>query len=288
MSGILDALSTLQQWTGNPSPTQTILAVLAAAITADVVYSLWFHPLAHIPGPFFSRISGLSRALRYLDGNENLKDYNLHQKYGISEPRMSWLIRVLRRIGPVVRADRDTVIFNDPKWIPLVYHRKSDRPYSIVTEFFGIIGIVDHNIHAQARKRLAPSFTLTNIRKLRPIVEELVELWIDKLKLKAEEKKTFDFSFWTGFLTYDVLGSLCFGEPLGFIENTQDVGNVIRGFGEALMPLGTLIRLPWFTKFLVDNGGRWLFAPTTKDKKGLGVVMRVRSYERCGDYSGRC
>lgn len=170
------------------------------------------------------------------------------------------------------------IMFNDPRWIPLIYHRRANRAYSLPTEVFGIIGKMSHTDHAIARKRLAPSFTSTNIQKLRPIVEDLTEKWISQLQKKTQEKKTFDFSMWTSFFTYDVLGSLCFGGPLGFLDRGEDVDGLIEGFGKDIKLIGILIRITWLTKLIVALGGRrFLSGGSPEDPKGMGVVMKVGS-----------
>lgn len=71
------------------------------------------------------------------------------------------LIKMVRFLGPVVRVAPNLLVFNDPKLLPVVYHRYADK-----TDFYsaGILGRVtppfqakDHKEHANKRKRIAAS-----------------------------------------------------------------------------------------------------------------------------------
>lgn len=46
------------------------------------VYNVWFHPLAHIPGPLLARASGVPYVLRLRSGDVVPWFQELHQKYG--------------------------------------------------------------------------------------------------------------------------------------------------------------------------------------------------------------
>jgi cytochrome P450 len=111
-------------------------------------------------------------------------------------------------------------MFGDPRWLPLVYHRKADKgPSYRLNDIFGVQGVLRHQDHVVSRRRLAPSFTGTAMQGVRPLVESLIDEWIDALSEKADGKP-FDFPRYTPYLTYDVLANLCFGESLGFVRDT--------------------------------------------------------------------
>ena len=60
------------------------------------------------------------------------------------------------KYGPVVRKAPNLVIFNDPRLLPLVYHRTADKTDQYrAMEWFGILGIRKHAEHAELRKKLA-------------------------------------------------------------------------------------------------------------------------------------
>lgn len=178
--------------------------------------------------------------------------------------------------GPVVRTAPNLVVFNQPAWLPLVYNRTADKGETYqLSGIFGIVGVRSHIEHGIARRRLVPSFTKTAIHNLRPIVDGLIEQWIEALSERATAGKTFDISPYTSYLTYDVLANLCFGGSLGFIDQRKDVQGLVKGFDDSVAPLGVLTRSTVLVKWLLRVGFAKLIMPSPKDKSGLGVVMKV-------------
>jgi hypothetical protein len=47
-----------------------------------IFYRLYLHPLAHVPGPFVARFTGLWRTRRYFKGTWYDDILNLHKTYG--------------------------------------------------------------------------------------------------------------------------------------------------------------------------------------------------------------
>jgi hypothetical protein len=58
------------------------IAVIAFVILATVVYRLFFHPLAGIPGPLLARCSTLWQNWRYFHGTWHADILRVHEKYG--------------------------------------------------------------------------------------------------------------------------------------------------------------------------------------------------------------
>lgn len=72
-------------------------------ISSLVVYRLFFHPLARIPGPLIQRISGVPRIWQCYIGNRYLREAEAHEKYGrcylFETCHFELLLNVFRRIG---------------------------------------------------------------------------------------------------------------------------------------------------------------------------------------------
>jgi cytochrome P450 len=103
--------------------------------------------------------------------------------------------------GPVVRVAPNMLVFNDPKLVPVVYHRNADK-----SDFYspGVLGRTrppfqtqDHKEHAAKRKRIAASFQISSLRKLEADVDETIEeLFTQWEKRFAASGKPLDISDW--------------------------------------------------------------------------------------------
>lgn len=179
-------------------------------------------------------------------------------------------------IGSLVRISPNILMFNNPRWLPLVYHRKADKGASyIFNKLFGVLGVFGHKEHTVARRRLAPSFTGTAMQKLRPLLNDLIDEWIEVLVEQMDADGVLDFNRYSPWLTYDVLGNLCFGESLGFMKERKDMYRLIESFSDDLRLLGLAGRAPNFIEWAERVGIINFVKPSPKDGRGIGVIMRV-------------
>jgi hypothetical protein len=64
------------------SPLQTIAAVTVFSFFARCIYRIYFHPLAHIPGPAVAKITSLWLHYHAYIGDEASAIHALHKTYG--------------------------------------------------------------------------------------------------------------------------------------------------------------------------------------------------------------
>ncbi|MCJ1440395.1 MAG: hypothetical protein MMC23_000878 [Stictis urceolatum] len=83
----------------------------------------------------------------------------------------------------------------------------------------------DQRIHARNRKALAHALRPTAIRDYERCIDEIIELFIRRLKEKQEETSTFlrDFEPWIRFHVTDTILYLVFGSTFGSIFGFLDV-----------------------------------------------------------------
>ncbi|KAI5776248.1 cytochrome P450 monooxygenase [Geopyxis carbonaria] len=226
-----------------------------------IVYNLYFHPLSHIPGPFFAKLTHLHHTMRFLRGHEDLSDRALFAKY-----------------GPLVRIAPDVLTFATAAWLPLIYHRAAakGRTYDTYASF-GLFGIREHGAHARARRRVAAPFSASNVARMRSTIEGHVDAWVAALGERADAGGVFDFSAWPELLTLDILGELCFGAPFGAVEARRDVHGLAKGFGDALVAVGMLDRWPNVVRYFKCVGVAGWLEPREEVRSGIGVIMRFRT-----------
>ncbi|RPA82256.1 cytochrome P450 [Ascobolus immersus RN42] len=235
---------------------------LSFAIVFYFVYYILLHPLAHIPGPFFSKFSDIPYLLRFLSGYEYKHDYALFQRY-----------------GPVVRVGPNRVAVGEPEHVATVYNKnawKGDN-YNL-SQNYGIFGIKSAKDHAERKKMLTHPFLPVAVKSYDPIIQRNVDYFLDALQQtyatrKGEPAKIFDFLQWPAFFSYDTLTELAFGEPMGFVQEQRDIGDMYQSFETALYPIGAMIRVPSVFKFLKFTGIHDMMAPKPTDGNGVGVIL---------------
>ncbi|KAK4107230.1 cytochrome P450 [Canariomyces notabilis] len=78
-------------------------------LIAKAIYNLYFHPLAHIPGPFWARASGIPSWLHAIRGTRHI-----------------WLWQQFQIYGDRIRPNPNTVLFCDPEAYADIYGMKSN------------------------------------------------------------------------------------------------------------------------------------------------------------------
>ncbi|KDB21411.1 hypothetical protein H109_06659 [Trichophyton interdigitale MR816] len=203
--------------------TQSLVAAAAALLLAypvcKIVYNLYFHPLAKIPGPRAWAATRLPYCRALIQGTIVHDFEKLHQIY-----------------GPVVRTAPDEVTFahgdayNDIFRVrqghkqflkqPVWWARQKGQPDSILSA-------ISPESHARIRKILAPGFTTRALRAQEPLVQKYVNLLIQRMHDKASEVEggkrgaEFDIGPWFNFTTFDIFGELGFGESFDCLENSR-------------------------------------------------------------------
>lgn len=176
------------------------------------------------------------------------------------------------------------MVFCNPAYLPLVYHRNADKgPSYLAASGFGLVAIPSHRHHAAHRRRLQPPFSVSAVKKSTPLIEACVESWVQALLQQtpgSDSSNTsgneIDFTYWPSYLTYDTLSELCFGSKFGMIEQRRDVNRLIGGLEDCLVMVGALIRWPSVVKWAERLGMGWLgFFDCTENTPGIGSVCKV-------------
>ena len=137
-----------------------------------------------------------------------------------------------KRYGPVIRIAPDEVTFaradvyseilqpreqflKDPVW----WAKQPGNPDSI-------INAINPETHARMRKCLAPAFTMRALRAQEPILQQYINLLIERLTQLINDssspgKTEFDIAPWFNYITFDIFGDLGFGESFNCLENSR-------------------------------------------------------------------
>jgi cytochrome P450 len=241
-----------------------LLAYVAFRAVYQIVYYRFFHSLRHFPGPFWASVTRLWIAYHNIKADECELELALHKKY-----------------GPVLRITPTLLLVSDATKLPEVYNRQANKSNHYITGSFGktesLFNMRDHRHHAHFRKIAAGPYAFSNIKKMEPLVDRRINDWLSKInRLFAQRMEQFDFAPWAVFMAYDIISEIGFGAPFGFVESESDVGGLIKGFHDGLLPFGLMARLWPFTDWIKSTWmGDYLVAKP-EDDSGIGMLMRFR------------
>ncbi|KAH7066573.1 cytochrome P450 [Paraphoma chrysanthemicola] len=245
-----------------------VLVLICSSIVLPFVYQIvyyrFFHPLRHFPGPFWASVTRLWVAYHNIQRDECEVELALHKKH-----------------GSVLRITPTLLLVSDATKLPEVYNRQANKSDHYVTGSFGeqesLFNMKEHKIHAHYRKIAAGPYAFSNVKKMEPLVDHRIEVWLTKLTSRfADTGNNFDFAPWAVYMAYDIISEIGFGAPFGFVESESDVGGLIQGFHDGLLPFGLMARLWPFTNYIKGTPlGKYLIAKP-EDDTGIGMLMRFR------------
>ena len=171
--------------------------------------------------------------------------------------------------------------FSEPHLLPEVYHRRVDKTDFYSTAILGELAppfqTLKHEEHAAKRKRIAPSFSMTNLKRLESDVDESVREIITIFREKfARTGQALDFACWAQWFVYDLVSHLGFGRAIGFVKEGRDVNGLIQAFHDMGPLAGLVAALPWLMNPILKNPlfKRYMM-PKAGDNTGTGRIMRV-------------
>ncbi|TEA19198.1 Cytochrome P450 monooxygenase AMT3 [Colletotrichum sidae] len=235
------------------------------------IYYLVFHPLAGYPGPLLARVTTLTSLWHRADGSNHRWPLRLHKAY-----------------GHVVRIGPNELSYSHPDAWHDIYAKAGgggDMPKDfaglgpdVAAPEAGIVRADDAN-HQRQRRLFSHAFSERAVLRQEGLVQGHVRNLMGKLADENAEpaasssssssspsppspssssspsrRGPVDLVTWLGYLAFDIMGDLMYGEPLGMLESDQSARQWVRDtystiktvtLGMALMswhpPLGPLL-----------------------------------------------
>ena len=183
-----------------------------AYLLLRVIYNLFFHPLAKIPGPVLMAVTDIPFLYYRAQGAWPHKVKELHDRY-----------------GPVVRITDDDVSFITPAAAKTIYghraagqetYQKDHKVYRPSSTGHTSILIANDADHRRQRRLLAHAFSEKALRGQEDVMKRYVGLLIAKMRECARSAEpVIDMVKWYNFTTFDLIGDLAFGQPFGCLES---------------------------------------------------------------------
>ncbi|EXJ76401.1 uncharacterized protein A1O5_00909 [Cladophialophora psammophila CBS 110553] len=244
---------------------QTSLILAVIFLSTVVLYRLYFHPLAKLPGPPLAAITGLYRTYLYYRGDWHDQVLKIHQKYG----------RVVR-IAPNEVSAVELAAMKQ-----LYGHGKSAKKttwydvWHVPNASEAFFAVQDQKKHASLRKRVSAAYSMTAILRVEQYIQSCLDLCFAKLQTQAEEGEVIDLSKWANAFSFDVVGELAFGQKLGHLEaNGEDVDNLRESIRIGFMFGAVMGNIPGKTKWVMNP----VFSAAVELFGGTNGLEKLKSF----------
>ncbi|KAG5941735.1 hypothetical protein E4U60_007743 [Claviceps pazoutovae] len=200
--------------------------------------------LVQIPGPIISRFTSLILKINTLRGQRTRYIHSLHQQYGPfvrvapREVSISDLdsVRQIHRIGTP---------FRKSAWYKEVTRQPLDDQCTV-------FAIQDPRKASARRKLFQRSATHAAVQQWEPVVAQLANLTVQKIKKDVSATGTADVAKWWSMMAADVLTSLAFGKSYRIVETGQRPALITDL--EAIPFLSTLqLEIPWIWPLMMSR-----------------------------------
>ncbi|CAG8952058.1 hypothetical protein HYFRA_00000794 [Hymenoscyphus fraxineus] len=182
---------------------------------ANVIYNLYFHPLAHFPGPFLARSTLLWRAWHTMGGKWHFVSRRVHDKY-----------------GDIVRVSPNELSCGSLESWKEIYGQPANSPKNMLkADFYDIYGSAyksrcilserDPQVHTRMYKSLAPVFSTKALVDQEEIVQSCVAGFLQVLGDDGSQPAGLNMTRWYEMLTFDVLGEMAFGESFESVKKKK-------------------------------------------------------------------
>ncbi|KAI5806828.1 cytochrome P450 [Peziza echinospora] len=187
-------------------------------VTGLIIYRLYLHPLAEYPGPLMARITSLHAAYHAWIGDSHLVLYHAHRKY-----------------GKFVRFTPNFISINDACALNEIYgHGKNVQKssfYSVMPVYphaFDTHTVINKSLHGRKRRVMSQAFSDAAIRGMEENVLTHIRTFCRNLGARDFESKgdgagadARNMAHWSNWLTFDVIGDLCFGKTFGMLDREE-------------------------------------------------------------------
>lgn len=220
--------------------------VVVGSLIRSVIYNIYFHPLASVPGP---KLAGATYLYQTYFSLANGSRYyyqigKLHKKYGNLEPfsSIASVTDAHPSIGPVVRITPDEVHLSDPDNYEVIYsvgtkYAKSPQFYDGFGIGYSTFSTGPNSVHRVRRARLDPFFSRRNVISLEHIVQSRAEKLTELVSAKLARKEAVDMHHAFRAISVDVITDYAFGESYHLLD-TADLGReffeMVNGIGPTM------------------------------------------------------
>ena len=228
---------------------QDIAVLCGIAFCVLCTWRYIFCPLAQIPGPWYTRLTGAVDFIHTLRGRRALSIDDLHRKY-----------------GPVVRITPSMASLGGQDAIKTIYGSSKNRAFdkdklsSLIFNFRGpkyanLVGLSNSREAAQRRRFYGSAFSRGSLLNIYGTIEKAFVQYDDRLRDWTSKNAKLDFSLLSRMTALDVITEVAFGghykggtDVMGLMRLLDNFGtaNVLRVSMPLVYKLLKLVPIPFF------------------------------------------
>ncbi|KAI5366517.1 Putative cytochrome P450 [Septoria linicola] len=175
------------------------------------IYNIWFHPLRKFPGPLASRASALPYIRQNLNGDSIFWTIKLHEKYGE-------VVRFTPNQLSFSGADAYRDLYGFKKAGNASLQKDPDFYINPSSEVRDLINSNDED-HARMRRIFSNAFSDRALKLQEPLFLVHIDKLVSKIREGPGKKQNLVQLY--NFTTFDIMGDLTFGEPLGMLDDSS-------------------------------------------------------------------
>lgn len=209
-------------------------ALILAKVLYTVCYRLYFHPLAHIPGPKLAALSWLYQSyFSLINGSRFYAQIGkLHEEYGTrynySNFSKNGTNRFCAQKGPVMRITPDEIHLSDPENCDTIYrvgskYTKYPLHYDAFCLKYSSFSTCPNDVHKLRRGPLNPFFSRNMVFKLEDVVQNKAEKLCNLISRESPSGKAVDLYHAFRAVSIDVITEYAFNKCYDLLD-TPDLG----------------------------------------------------------------
>ncbi|KAF5513850.1 Cytochrome P450 monooxygenase BOA3 [Colletotrichum fructicola] len=144
------------------------------------------------------------------------------------------MLKLHQKYGPVVRVAPNELSFNTAQsWKDIYDKRKGHSPFiksdfydggNFAAEAHSIVSVRDPDEHAQMRRYLRDAFSDRSLREQEYLISQVIDHFIDRIGEEGGKPDGIDIVMWFNLTTFDIIGSLAFGQSFGGVSSGKSLG----------------------------------------------------------------
>ncbi|KAJ9197384.1 hypothetical protein DTO164E3_5817 [Paecilomyces variotii] len=228
-----------------------------------IIYRLYLSPLSRFPGPKIAAVTWL---------------YEFYHD-AIRGGQYVWEIEKMHlRYGPIIRINPEELHVSDPDFYSILYSQQQKRNKTIIySKQFGTpdaaIGTVEHHVHRMRRAALNPFFSKAGVYRLESVVQEKVDLMLDKLREFRESGKLIPLNAMFAAFTNDVVMEYAFAR----CDNRLEHPDFDALFHEMMLSFSVLCHWTKYMNWILKLGHSIPLWLAKRLDEGMGKIVSFQT-----------